>query len=109
MKPSGAAGMMLAKLMLTVGVVSAVVIFQVDGSNWKFWSVWAAFPETFRPPEELPDPPTPPSPPGAGPHPLRAVSCCIRCIFLDVYFGICCSDWLPQKLRPLLQPTGTRT
>lgn len=55
MKPSGEAGMMLAKLVLTVGVVSAVVIFQVDGSNWKFWSVWAAFPETFRPPEELRD------------------------------------------------------
>lgn len=60
MKPSGAAGMMLAKLVLTVGVVSAVVTFQVDGSNWKFWSVWAAFPETFCPPEELPDPPPPP-------------------------------------------------
>lgn len=51
--------MMLAKLVLTVGVVSAVVIVQVDGSNWKFWSVWATFPETFCPSEELPDPPTP--------------------------------------------------
>lgn len=81
MKPSGAAGMMLAKLVLTVGMVSAVVTFQVDGSNWKFWSVWAAFPETFCPPEELPELPPPPQRRGHTPSELCRVD--------QMYFSGC--------------------